>query len=66
MLNWFQLVFNVVTELRFHIVGVGIWMLDRSLLEKRFSVWIICTGMIHVWDYVVSLREDIICRGRLA
>lgn len=31
-------------------------MLDLSVLEKRFSVWIICTGMTHVWDYVVSPR----------
>ena len=56
MLNWFQLVFNVVIKLHFHIVGIGIWMLYLSVLEKRFSVWIICTGVIHVWDYVVSLR----------
>lgn len=56
MLNWFQLGFDVITKLHFHMVGVDIWVLDLSVLEKRFSVWIVCTGMIHAWDCVVSLR----------
>lgn len=31
-------------------------MLALSTPERRFAGWIVCTGKIGVWDYVVCLR----------